>query len=180
MTYSQLSPPALICTITQHRTNSQLCSCWQSLWWFSISLHLQNMYPKKTDNAVGSAFLLVPLQEVGAMPVSSARAEIQRQTWMRLVPHFHGPQFLAVLSSLLPPSPPSLALIFPPRDRVTELFPKGSNNCIFQKESIPFLRENVQLMAAPVHLQVNRRWYFSNMLPLKNKYLRGKFRRVFE
>lgn len=28
---------------------------------------------------------------------------IQRQTWMRLVPHFHGPQFLAVLSSLLSP-----------------------------------------------------------------------------
>lgn len=66
----------LSAALSQQWTNTQLCNCWQSIWWFSIPLHLQNMYPKKADSTVGSTFLLMPLQEVGAVPLISVRMEM--------------------------------------------------------------------------------------------------------
>lgn len=70
---------------------------------------------------------------------------IQRQSWMRLSSHISvGLNFQLFSHHYFPPSPPSFALIVPPRDRVTEVLPKEANNSkatlivILKKRLFPF------------------------------------------
>ena len=50
------------------------------------------MYPQQTDSSVGSAFILILLQEVGAMPLISVRTEMDPNAELDepKLPHFCG------------------------------------------------------------------------------------------
>lgn len=127
--HQAIGPMLSSAAIMQQWSISQLRNHWWCIWWFSISLHFQNMYPQKTDNSVGLLFVLVPLQEVGTMPLSSVRTEgtkcITGWNWTAtflwtlissyspIITYPHSPTF---------PPPPFLS-----RHMIAEVLTKGSN-----------------------------------------------------